>query len=54
MSFLSILNDIPFILKNRNKSKVAIPNLKNASERGEISAVTNLAATGVNPAENVK
>lgn len=54
ISFLSILNDIPLTLKKIKSKTVANPNLKKARDRGEISAVTYFAATGVKPAENVR
>lgn len=54
ISFLSILKVIPFNLKKIIKRRVAIPKRKNANERGEISEVTYLAATGVSPAAKVK
>ena len=54
ISFLSIEN-FCFLIKNIiSNSKVAIPNLKKASNRGDISLTTYFAAIGVKDAERVR
>jgi hypothetical protein len=54
---ISFFSNPNFCLLNRNtrcKSRVAIPNLKNASASGDISPTVNFAAIGVNAVVKVK
>jgi hypothetical protein len=51
LSLLSILKFCFLKINTKKKSVVAIPNLKNASDKGETSYTTSLAAMGVNATE---